>query len=224
SRCMSPSTPSAVTRAAGTAILGTPPRETLICTILALTHEPPSEDWLLEDCTRAIRSAADAANHGLDAGLEYLLAPLVRHERDVRDDPAVGLLGLALLGHRDLHGQGVALEHRRRQAHLTPEVCHPRAVDEAGLHDEPLGEGERERAGRCAPLEDRFARDIFHVHEERLVEAAQVHEGHDVRLRHGPAERAERGADFVLLEGQTVASHGRVLSVAAPTRRRLAPR
>ena len=62
-------------------------------------------------------------------------------------------------------------------------------------------------AGRRAPLEHRLPRDVFHVHEERLRESAQVDEGDDVGLGYRPAECTEDGADLVLLEMQALADH-----------------
>src|SRR4029434_858268 len=59
-----------------------------------------------------------------------------------------------------------------------------------------------------APLEQRFAGDVLHVHEQRLGEAAQVHETHDVGLPYPAIERPGRGADRVLLVGQALADHG----------------
>src|SRR6266403_5527164 len=100
----------------------------------ALHSRASSKDWLPRDCTRAVRSAAVAADHPLYARLQYLLAALVEHAVQVGDDAAVDLLGLSFIGDLDLHGQRVALEHRRRQTHLAAEVGHARPVDEPGLH------------------------------------------------------------------------------------------
>jgi hypothetical protein len=126
----------------------------------------------------------------------------------IRDDAAVGLLRLTLVGDLDLHAERVALEHRRGHAQLASEVRHARAMNEAGLHDQPLGQRERQGPGRHAPLEQRLAGDIFHVHEERLGEATEVDERHDVGLRNRSAERPEGSADLVLLKIQSRADHG----------------
>src|SRR5437867_5347337 len=124
SLCASPSSPSAVTRAAGTAVFGTPPRDTLIWTILASTCEPPSGKSLRAQLYasavtgpargRARGSAPGAADHPLHARLEHLFAPLVEDAVPIGDDAAVGLLRLALVGNLDLDRERVALEHRRR--------------------------------------------------------------------------------------------------------------
>src|SRR5882672_9715702 len=196
--------------------------------MLALTCEPPSGNRPISNCRRAGRrglspaipaarpssivrergSAFGTTDHPLHARLQHLLAALVEHAGPVGDDAAVRLLRLALVRDLDLDRERVALEHRRRHAQLPAEIRHAGPVDEPGLHDEPLGEREGQGAGRGAPLEQGLARHVLHVHEERLAEPAQVHERHDVRLRHRAAERAEDGADLVLLEGEALTDHG----------------
>jgi hypothetical protein len=47
----------------------------------------------------------------------------------------------------------------------------------------------------------------LHVHEQRLVEPAEVHEVDDVGLRHRPPQRAIDGADGVGLEVQSLSDH-----------------
>src|SRR2546422_8349608 len=117
-----------------------------------------------------------------------------------------------LFPYTTLFRQRVPLEQRRDHADLGAEERHAGAVDEAGLHDQPLGECPRQGARRRAPREERLARDVLHVHEERLVEAAEVDERDDVGLRHRTAERTERRANRVLLEVQALDSHCRVVS------------
>ncbi len=118
------------------------------------------------------------------------------------------LFGPGLAGHPDLDGERVAFENRCRHADLAAEIRHPGAVNQAGLHDQPLGERECQGARRRAPLEHRLARDVLHVHEQGLREAAQVDERDDVGLRDRAAERAVHRADLVLLEGQSFPDHG----------------
>src|SRR5262252_4356728 len=96
-RCASPSRPSLVTRDVGTAVFGTPPRDTLIWTILAFSPDPLSVNFRCVDCTRIARSAAGAPDHPLDAGFQHLLAALIQNPVVIGDDPAIGLLRFALV-------------------------------------------------------------------------------------------------------------------------------
>src|SRR5712692_5429447 len=198
SRCASPSSPSGVTRAAATGSLGTPPGEILIWTTrpFTLTGDPPGSG-----------RRGGPPDHALDHGLEDELAALVDHFVPIRDDTAVGLLRLALLRDDHADAERIAHEHGGHDLDLAAQIRHARAVDEARLHDEPFGEAEGEGAGSGAALEDRGGLHELHVVEERLVEAAQVDEGADVRLRHRAAPRLVRGAGVVLLVGQSVRSH-----------------
>src|ERR671924_88469 len=79
SRCVSPSRPNGVILAVGTARLGTPPFETLSCTMRAtsLTASPPLD-------------------HPLHPCLEHELVPLIQDPVAVGHDAPVRLLGLAL--------------------------------------------------------------------------------------------------------------------------------
>src|SRR5439155_1255258 len=161
-----------------------------------------------EDQHRGPRSAPRPPDHPLDRRLQHELGPLVLDTVAVGDDAPVELLRLTLIGHLDLDRERVSLEHRRDHADLAAEERHAGAVDEAGLHDQALGERPGQGSRRRAAREDRLARDVLHVHEERLGEPAEVDEGDDVGLRHRAAERAEGGTDLVRLEGQALCSHG----------------
>src|SRR6266567_6613815 len=198
SRWPPPSSPSAVTRAAATGSLGTPPGEILIWTTRPFT--------LTGDLPGSGRRGGPP-DHALDHGLQDELAALVDHFVPIRDDTAVGLLRLALLRDDHADAERIAHEHGGDDLDLAAQIRHARTVDEARLHDEPLGEAEGEGAGSGAALEDRGGLHELHVVEERLVEAAQVDEGADVRFRHRAAPRLVRGAGGVLLVGQSVRSH-----------------
>src|SRR4029450_12075441 len=95
----------------------------------------------------------------------------------VSHDTAVGLLGLALVRDGDGDADGVARQHWGYDADLAAEIGHAGAVDQPRLHDEPLGEREGECPWRGLALEDRLARHVLHVVEERLVEAAEGYVG-----------------------------------------------
>src|SRR5687767_3087172 len=97
-RCASPSSPSCVTRASAHARLGTPPGDTLSCTMVPLSIAR----------LYARPSGLLAPDHPLDGRLEHDLVALVQHAVLVGDDAAVGLLRLALVGHLDLDADGVA--------------------------------------------------------------------------------------------------------------------
>src|SRR6185295_4850509 len=125
----------------------------------------------------------------------------------VGDDPPVVLLRLALVRDLDLDADGVALQHRAHDLHGASEERHAGAVDEPGLHDQPLAQRESEGAGRGSAAEDGLALDVLHVHEQRLGEAAQVHEVDDVGLGDRAGQRAVHVADLVLLEGRSLTSH-----------------
>src|SRR2546427_7809889 len=171
--------------------LGTPPLDTLNCTMwpTSLTASPPFD-------------------HALHARLEHDLVALVEHAVPVGHDAAVRLLRFSLVDHLDLDPDRVALEHGRHDAQLAAEPRHARAMDQSCLHDEPLGERERERARCGPPREDGLPLDVLHVDEERLDEAAQIDEAHDVRLGHGARERAMDGAHLVGVVVETLRSHG----------------
>src|SRR5919108_4903889 len=193
-RCASPSRPNRVILAVATARFGTPPFETLSCTMrpTSLTASPPP-------------------NHSLDPRLEHEIVPLIQDPVAVGDDAPVRLLGLALVDYLDLHADRIALEHRRHDAQLPSEPRHAGAVDEPRLHDEALREGEGERARCGAPCEHRLALDVLHVDEQRLDEAAEVDEVDDVGLRDGARERAVHGAYLVAVVVDPIASHGVIL-------------
>src|SRR4030095_1127520 len=106
-----------------------------------------------------------SADHPLDRRLQHDLVALVEDAVEVRDDAAIGLLGLALVRDLDLDPDGVALQTRGHDLHRAPEERHPGAVDESGLHDQALAEREGERAGRGASAEDGLPLDVLHVHE-----------------------------------------------------------
>src|SRR5512147_3292432 len=103
SRWTSPSSPRVVTRADDTARFGTPPDDRLICAMRATP---------LIAAPRSL-SSARALDHPFHRRVEHELAALVGHLVPVGDDAAIGLLGIALLGDRDAHADGVAFEHRR---------------------------------------------------------------------------------------------------------------
>src|SRR5437899_1294200 len=133
----------------------------------------------LAGVTRARRDLG-AADHALDARLQHHLAPLVEHAVGVHHDAAIRLLGLALVHHLDLDPHRVALEDRSDHADLAAQPGHARAVDEAGVHDQALGQREGQRSRRGPPAEDGFLPNELHVHEERLGEATLDHEVDDV--------------------------------------------
>src|SRR5256884_985572 len=160
----------------------------------------------LAGVTRA-RRELDAANHALDARLQHHLAPLVEHAVGVRHDAAIRLLGLALVHHLDLDPHRVALEDRSDHADLAAQPRHARAVDEAGLHDQALGQPEGQRCRRGPAAADGFPLTDAPVHEERLGEATLVHEVDDVGLGHRAAQRAIPRPDGVLLERQSASQH-----------------
>ena len=87
---------------------------------------------------------------------------------------------------------------------LAAEIGHAGAVDETRLHHEALGEAEGEGAGGGLALEHRRRGHVLHVVEERLVEAAQVDEGADIRLGDRAPQRLVGRADLVLLVGQSL--------------------
>jgi len=105
----------------------------------------------------------------------------------------------------------VALEHGPDHADFTAEVRHARPVDRVRPNHAPLHERVGEGTGGRAPLEERLARDVVHVHEGRFVEAAEVDERHDANLRDRAPEGADNRADLVLLEVQRTALHGLLL-------------
>ena len=109
---------------------------------------------------------------------------------------------LSVIDHADV--ERVAHQHRRDDLDLAAEVRHAGAVDEPRLHDQPLGEAEGEGARRRLALEDRRAATYSMSIEERLVEAAEVDEGADVRLRHRAPQRLVGGAHLVLLVRQSL--------------------
>src|SRR6185503_8331636 len=122
----------------------------------------------------------------------------------VGDDPAIGLLRLTFFDDLYFDTDGIALEDGRGHADVTAEPGHAGAVNEPGLHYQTLGQRERQRAGRGPAAEHRFTLDVLHVVEEWLVEAAEVDEIDDIRLRDGAAQCAIHGADRVFLEIHTL--------------------
>jgi hypothetical protein len=78
-----------------------------------------------------------------------------------------------------------------------------------------MSPSEREKVSG-PPLEDRFLGHVFHVHEQGLVESAQVDEGADVRLRDGATERLVHRTDRVLLVHESSRLHALLRDQASP--------
>src|SRR6266540_5208363 len=168
----------------------------------------PTSGAMARYCSRASGRERDPLDHAAHGGLQHQLPALVGHLVLVGDDAAVRLLGLALVGDRHRHADGVSGEDGGDDPDLAAEIGHAGAVDEPGLHDEPFRQAEGEGAGHRPALEHRLLRHVLHVHEEGLGEPAEVHEGGDVGVADGAAECLVPRADLVLLVGQSLLDHG----------------
>ena len=148
--------------------------------------------------TLPARLPAQEADRRVD---QHLLVALVADRVARRDQAAPALARRPAL--RDLDDDGQRVAHVDRSLHVELHVHErdARPVDHVRLDDEPLGQRVGERTGDQPARVRRVLLDVGRVHEQRLVEPAQRHEGHEVVLGHGPARRPEREADGLVLPG-----------------------